>query len=67
MPRYITKPQAISRRIAAMYDYSSDHGETEGREVYDDWSEDRPTGVLSADGSMIYRVANQIGFLADPQ
>lgn len=42
-------------------------GETEGREVHDDgtWSEDQPTGLLSANGEMIYRVRNSIGFLAE--
>ena len=42
-------------------------GTTKGREVIDSggWSEDQPTGLLDADGNMIYRLATLIGFLAD--
>lgn len=44
-----------------------DKGETEGREVHDDgtWSEDQPTGLLTAQGEMIFRVRRGVGFLAD--
>lgn len=64
MPRYTTRP---TRPARACYDDRLPDGETEGREVYDDgsWSEDQPTGLLTADGEMIYRVRNGIGFLAD--
>ena len=66
MPRYITRPQRSL--IRATYDdtYWSD-GVTRGDQVHDDgsWSEDQPTGLLSADGDMICRVRNSIGYLAD--
>lgn len=63
MHRYTTRPQRMIR-TAHLVGWE---GETEGREVHDDgtWSEDQPTGLLNADGEMIYRVRNSIGFLAD--
>ena len=39
-------------------------GETRGDTVFDDgsWSEDQPTGILTASGDMIYRCASRVGF-----
>lgn len=66
MPRYTTRPQRMIRAAHDSHGPWSD-GETEGREVHDDgtWSEDQPTGLLTASGEMICRVRNSIGFLAD--
>lgn len=66
MARYTTRPRHMIRATHDSHSLWSD-GETGGHEVHDDgtWSEDQPTGLLSADGEMIYRVRNSIGFLAD--
>ena len=63
MPRYASKPQ---RSWIADDTWHSD-GTTEAREVIDTggWSEDQPTGLLDAQGNMIYRLAARIGFMAD--
>lgn len=44
-------------------DYYPD-AEPVGHTVYEDgsWSEDQPTGILTASGEMIYRCATRIGF-----
>ena len=67
MPRYATRPQRMTRATWDDTPWLECDGETGGREVHDDgsWSEDQPTGLLSADGEMIYRVRNSIGSLAD--
>ena len=67
MPRYTTRPQRTARSAFDDTPWQECDARTEGREVHDDgtWSEDQPTGLLSADGEMIYRVRNSIGFLAD--
>lgn len=45
-------------------DYYYPDAEPQGYTVYEDgsWSEDQPTGILTASGDMIYRVATRIGF-----
>lgn len=67
MPRYVVKPIRTAKTRANWYGTEWSDGETQGREVYDDgsWSEDQPTGLLNAQGEMIYRARNSIGFLAD--
>ena len=61
MAKYRKGP--IAKR--AMYDEDDWHAETHGRDVYvsdDTHSEDQPTGILTADGKMIWRMAHRIGF-----
>lgn len=66
MTRYGIKPHQVVRAAYDEYMWTSD-GRCEGQTVHDTggWSEDQPTGLLDADGNMIYRLANRIGFLAD--
>ena len=66
MTRYTTRPARPARAMLDSHSLWSD-GEVSNAEVYDDgtWSDDQPTGLLDADGDMIYRVRRSIGFLAD--
>lgn len=63
----VGRPIRAAKTGADWYGTEWSDGETQGREVYDDgsWSDAQPTGLLTADGNMLYRVANSIGFLAD--
>lgn len=66
MARYGIKSHQPARAAWDNDMWTSD-GKTEGRTVHDTggWSEDRPTGVLDANGHMIYRLATRIGFMAN--
>ena len=64
MTKYVSKTMRPKAWVSDDYEWFS--GNVEGREVIDtgDWSEDRPIGLLDANGNMIYRLANRIGYLA---
>lgn len=65
MARYTTKPDRPADTAWSWVGH--DFGDAPAPEVYDDpsWSEDQPTGILDAEGRMIYRAHRRIGFGAE--
>jgi hypothetical protein len=59
MPRYVSRPHRMATVEGGEW---WPEGETRGTEVYVE-NEDAPTGLIDADGNMIWRIREPVGFI----